>query len=596
MSEDAKWLLIVFILTIIIGYLTVSLEDFATYTPSEDVYIDKYAASMDSALNLNEEYVYIVTSKSYHMLYRVWKSPLYLEGTETGAYIGLKSVSCQDSNAIPYYSDARGKRALLAKGGADAEYWLKKAYHSEVGCIYVHGVPVGRHVVKLAYKLHPPLQCDQTYCLLELSLADEHILYQSFVITVEDPANSIAELDALGDSVSITKYSDRYVITGKSPENTALKLYILYKRQRVPAGAVVTPASFVEAHYRWLQLTQVGAREALMVVDKVLPFIIPLVFIPLVYFLWGREIEEPTVPEYLHYVPDERMKPWQVNLLFKGDATKLDFDAVSATILDLSLRGYLELRGVNESDLAIAIKRPDSRGLDGFERMVISLVKNLSVNGVFIPREVSRLVDGMSYTAKKRLYDMLTRIKNYKGAKRLAKKYITPPRVNIHFWTVGLFISSFIILTIYPFLADTYLYDPWGTYLAFIPWALAIQMAAVGWAPAQVFGRWKPGRYREKLQWDAFRRLLEDLVRLPQYQPQDLVVWKEWLVYGTALGVGDKVVEAMRINNIYVPEMLVPTVVAPTLISTYSTVAPKSSGGGGGVGGGGFGGGGAGAR
>ncbi|HEX7556653.1 MAG TPA: hypothetical protein VF338_08510, partial [Leptolinea sp.] len=34
------------------------------------------------------------------------------------------------------------------------------------------------------------------------------------------------------------------------------------------------------------------------------------------------------------------------------------------------------------------------------------------------------------------------------------------------------------------------------------------------------------------------------------YAPQDLAIWSEWLIYGTALGVGDCVSRAMKNLNI----------------------------------------------
>ena len=43
-----------------------------------------------------------------------------------------------------------------------------------------------------------------------------------------------------------------------------------------------------------------------------------------------------------------------------------------------------------------------------------------------------------------------------------------------------------------------------------------------------------------------------------KYAPEDLPMWGDWLVYGTALGVGDKVEQAMKVLNIPVAETGVP--------------------------------------
>ncbi len=68
--------------------------------------------------------------------------------------------------------------------------------------------------------------------------------------------------------------------------------------------------------------------------------------------------------------------------------------------------------------------------------------------------------------------------------------------------------------------------------------------------PSTLFGKWRPGMFKEKLQWDAFRNHLGDLAQLKKYGTEDLSMWGEWLVYGTALGVGDRVAEAMREMNV----------------------------------------------
>lgn len=57
-----------------------------------------------------------------------------------------------------------------------------------------------------------------------------------------------------------------------------------------------------------------------------------------------------------------------------------------------------------------------------------------------------------------------------------------------------------------------------------------------------------------KLEWDAFAKFLSDLALMKKYSPGDLLMWGEWLVYGTALGVGDKVEAAMKALNINIQE------------------------------------------
>ena len=70
---------------------------------------------------------------------------------------------------------------------------------------------------------------------------------------------------------------------------------------------------------------------------------------------------------------------------------------------------------------------------------------------------------------------------------------------------------------------------------------LFVQSLVLLSAPSSLFGKWKRDYYKEKQEWDAFRTFLSDFAAIQKYAPVDISMWKEWLVYGTALGVGKKV-------------------------------------------------------
>jgi uncharacterized membrane protein len=153
---------------------------------------------------------------------------------------------------------------------------------------------------------------------------------------------------------------------------------------------------------------------------------------------------------------------------------------------------------------------------------------------------------------------------------------------------------GFIFMVILFLMGNHLLTNPWT--LAAI--ALVLQLLIVAAAPSALFGKWKEDFYKEKLEWDAFRSFLSDFALIQQYSPADLIMWKEWLVYGTALGVGDKVAEAMSDLNIEIPEALAVESMHANFSYAYISSIPRSSGSGGSGGGfgGGGGGGGGGAR
>lgn len=118
--------------------------------------------------------------------------------------------------------------------------------------------------------------------------------------------------------------------------------------------------------------------------------------------------------------------------------------------------------------------------------------------------------------------------------------------------------------------------------------------------PASLFGRWKGDLYKEKQEWDAFKAFLSDRAQISSYQSADMNMWGEWLVMGTALGIGQKVAHEMKELQIDLPDYGVMPLIAIGGVSSLYTPLQNYSrygGSGGGFGGrGGFGGGGGGGR
>ena len=116
-----------------------------------------------------------------------------------------------------------------------------------------------------------------------------------------------------------------------------------------------------------------------------------------------------------------------------------------------------------------------------------------------------------------------------------------------------------------------------GDPVAITAMILLLQSSLAVSAPSTLFGRWKEDYYKEKLEWDAFRTFLGDYAMIQRYSPSDLNMWKEWLIYGTALGVGDKVEKALKDFNIPIPEAVAIHTIHTSFGHAYSSSSPKSS-------------------
>ena len=50
------------------------------------------------------------------------------------------------------------------------------------------------------------------------------------------------------------------------------------------------------------------------------------------------------------------------------------------------------------------------------------------------------------------------------------------------------------------------------------------------------------------LKWKNFKKFLSDNSLMKEHPPESIVIWNQYLVYATALGVADKVYESMKLH------------------------------------------------
>ena len=124
--------------------------------------------------------------------------------------------------------------------------------------------------------------------------------------------------------------------------------------------------------------------------------------------------------------------------------------------------------------------------------------------------------------------------------------------------------------------------------------------------PQKVGGRWTQDGVDYDAKWQGFKRYIQDFSLIKEYPPESVVVWNNFLVYATALGVADKVRKSMGMtlpkeqldqSDIYLFHYYGGYALLSSSLSTGMSTATQGEGGGGGVGGvgGGSGGGGGGA-
>jgi len=319
----------------------------------------------------------------------------------------------------------------------------------------------------------------------------------------------------------------------------------------------------------------------------------PLLLIVL-YLLFGRE-RRYTVPKTLSTVPAKR-KPWLVNMIFKDDPYEFDSNGFYATLLELHKRKIIELGRTSFTE--IRLLPDDWSEMDRYERRVLDFLRANSRNDIFSARGLENKVNNLtkSHDSRKReeLRKSMEGVLQYRDDD--AVREFVAGRSLMAF---GLNRKRLIMPLIWTALILIFVlgHDIASNPAAIALLILALQSTAVAFAPSTILGRWKKDYYKEKLEWDAFRAFLSDYAMIRRYSADDLDMWKEWLIYGTALGVGDTVERAMMDLKIAIPEAAAVHNIGSSFVDAFSASMPDSSASGGGFGfGGGGGGGGGGIR
>ncbi len=598
------------ILTALIGISGLIIINSFPSPIEEDAVVDSYEATFHINGTLVENYTYLIKkSNKYSMLYRVWDAPLSMNKIDKPSiqYISRSNISFSD--LVFYLKDYQGM--TWVEDQRERAYVIEiereihtKAYDNEIGFYKPGNYQAGKYHVSYTFKIRPPIEYDNDVCHLNLKLANEHITYKKVKITIEG-SDHIIKIYPHPPSLSVTRQENKIILQGSIEKNKLLEIEMLLDKD-ILGILDGFPTEYNDVSQNTIRVNNLYLFEyylalGLLQLTRILAISSPLIFI-LLYVRFGRE-KQFVVPKYLSFVPNNKIKPWVVNLIFKSDALDFDENGFYATLLDLHKRKKISMK---TKDKGLTIQILNKEGLDGYEQRVLGFLEDISENGIIDTDEIKKFANKLASNLKYES-DLLRLQKNLlyitkKADTSIASKYIVYGRLK----PVPLAIVSIILLLVS--LSLVFLLSDFSSILiestvtSIIPIAQSVVAIA---SPSTLFGKWKGSAYGEKLEWDSFKRLLSDLALMKKYAPEDLSMWGEWLVYGTSLGVGDKVAKAMGDLKIPLEEAkfvpVLPLFIRPIVTATppSRTGGGRSAGGfgGGGFGaGGGFGGGGAGAR
>ena len=604
---ERQQILTLLAVTLVVGVLAVVGATALPALFSGDLDVQDYDAVFYANGTLIERYTYDVRSAGeYRMLFRYWDAPLTFEGIDRShiEFLGMTTPP----GTIGYTKDDRGQVQIAAGNptSSDISTIRSLALDNEVGLYNPGYFAPGTYTVEYRYIVRPPVEYDGEWAHLNLKLVDEHIPFRNLRVTLPF-AGEIEEVYTHPPTLEIERTADSVVITGAATQDDALNIEMILDpafMEGIDAFPEYVPGvqqQTADAH-RWPSLLYATAGD-LYTLATILVLAMPFILLG-VYLRYGRE-KEFTVPDYLSFTPNTALKPWQVNLLFKGDALDFDKDGFYATVLDLHRQEKIVVTEKSDGK-GVTVRIVSGESADPYEQRVLNFLGNIADDHVVDTADLeefartARRSPGYQHRIEQYQQSLagLTRDVDTSLAYRYVKDGRTTilPLIFLGAIPCGLAILAFILAP-----GAAYLLIP-ASVLAFIA---AVQVGIAALFPSTLFGFWRGDHYKEKLEWDAFSYFLSDLALIRQYSPADLSMWGEWLVYGTALGLGDKVEKAMKNLRIDLPDVGMPLYSnMPVIFAPIVLYSPPSSGGGSGGfggggsfgGGGGFGGGGVGGR
>ncbi len=268
--------------------------------------------------------------------------------------------------------------------------------------------------------------------------------------------------------------------------------------------------------------------------------------------------------DYYRELPDKTATPLEANFILKKGTFDLS-ETISATILNLTLKGYIKVEQV-EKTINIEILNKDASKLQGDEIYVLELLKNAQRNKKSKSKteneetkQILTMKDVEKYTKQKP--EKL--IKMQKGFEEIAKntsqnkgkydKKIAKKSETYISKAIGyIFLLIAVIMAVIIGIATTGEFVPKMIKYALIAGSftiivLVINMILISKLINRFNGFTSKG-INEQEQWKAFKKYMEDFSLLDEKEVPQLVIWEKYLVFATAFGIADKVIKQLKVK------------------------------------------------
>jgi len=541
--DERKEVLIVCLILLLIGvagfFITLLLYIDFNFNKSE-LYIK------DNIINEKLNYH---TNKAYHTLYRTFSSTMIVDKAlfqdsfiSKDGYVEIFSVDCSEGK--PYAKDIF---YCYSFPGRVIETSCPYTEPNEYGCTFgnTYGFREGQD-----YRL------ESTYTVNPRSLFKiNNNYYIKFV--------------------AYSKGNHKLLIKGSSLiiSEEAVSQNYYFPKQDVIIYLPYTPENL--ADYKILEREDFEF-DSPHIFSSLFFFFIPVVFFYVLWFFTGRELVVTDFPPEMSFYPRER-KGWEVAAFFNPPFSVADNNFFAAAMLDFYRRKIISTKMIDK-DVYIKINKTED--LDAVEEKLIEMLMLVKENCSEKHRdgEYFNLKKAMSSFSLIWTRHILTKLAKelQKEIKKEGKDYLS---------RTGLIVTT-VLFIILAFSGQIFfLLSP--VYFTFI--IVSFLIIFLTGRSSSIFIKFKGEYYKEYEHWQAFKNFLKKS-SLKLHGHKGVVMWEQYLVYASALGVAKKVLKELKAERLITEEQY--HLYMGTHTMAHSFAASSGAGGHGGVGGGGVGGGG----
>ena len=290
-----------------------------------------------------------------------------------------------------------------------------------------------------------------------------------------------------------------------------------------------------------------------LIVLGILSLISPAIGV-LIYLRYGREPKVDYDGIYERELPTND-SPAVVNALIDNsrDIGTPNMKGFEATILDLINKKVFTLKTERNSetdlnDLFLKINKDSGADLAIHEHSVIDILSMFADDNDIV--NLSNLNADLSYESNAKLF-----MEEFNTWQQDVKyEFLDSENLKTYFNNKG---SSFmkklsivgIVAGIAIFLLGLFTHLNNGVFAIGGGIVLAIFSFIVIMLPEDIFGQWTEKGRLFYLKWNNFKKFLKDNSLINEHPPESIVVWKQYLIYGAALGVADNVYKSMKLQE-----------------------------------------------